>query len=316
MTIRRISLLSIGLALVLGLGMSAAKAQFPEKPITLILPLGAGGSHDRNARVFTSTLPEYLGNAVIVKLMPGASGQTGTAAAVNATPDGYTLLFTHNYFDQLQQHVMKLPYDTNKDLVTVAQLNSNDASLIVKSDSPFKTLQELVSYAKENPGKLKFSHSGIWGAVFVPAIRLFKEAGIEVTMVPYKGGGPAMRGFLAGEVDFTMQFPSTILAQGDTIRILASGAPGLFEGVPTFGDAGYSDDLGSMRRVIMAPRGIPADRLAIIQDALVAMQEDKTYKRLIKAIGENLNFINGPEYEKLRPEQNKTFGELVKTLAQ
>jgi tripartite-type tricarboxylate transporter receptor subunit TctC len=316
MSIRKFSLLFMGLALVLGLGTGGARAEFPEKPITLILPLGAGGSHDRNARVFTSTLPEYLGNAVIVKLMPGASGQTGTAAAVNATPDGYTLLFTHNYFDQLQQHVMKLPYDTNKDLVTVAQLNSNDASLIVRSDSPFKTLQDLVGYAKENPGKLKFGHSGIWGAVFVPAIRLFKEAGIEVTMVPYKGGGPAMRGFLAGEVDFTMQFPSTILAQGDTLRILASGAPGLFEGVPTFGDAGYSDDLGSMRRVIMAPRGIPADRLAKIQDALAAMQEDKTYKRLIKAIGENLNFINGPEYEKLRPGQNKTFGELVKTLAQ
>jgi tripartite-type tricarboxylate transporter receptor subunit TctC len=303
------------LALVLGIGVDGAKAQFPEKPITLILPLGAGGSHDRNARVFTSTLPEYLGNAVIVKLMPGASGQTGTAAAATANPDGYTLLFTHNYFDQLQQHVMKLPYDTNKDLVTVAQLNSNDASLIVRADSQFKTLKDLVDHAKANPGKLKFGHSGVWGAVFVPAVRLFKEAGIEVTMVPYKGGGPAMRGFLAGEVDFTMQFPSTILGQGDKVRVLASGAPGLFEGVPSFGESGYSDDLGSMRRIIMAPSGIPADRLAKIQDALVAMQEDKTYKRLIKAIGENLNFINGPDYEKLRPKQKETYAELVKSLA-
>ncbi|NIL96232.1 MAG: tripartite tricarboxylate transporter substrate binding protein, partial [Planctomycetales bacterium] len=88
MTVRKISLLFMGLALVLGLGVEGARAQFPEKPITLILPLGAGGSHDRNARVFTSTLPDYLGNAMIVKLMPGASGQTGTAAAVNAKPDG------------------------------------------------------------------------------------------------------------------------------------------------------------------------------------------------------------------------------------
>ena len=84
MIIRKISLLFIGLALVLGLGAGAAMAQFPEKPITLIVPLGAGGSHDRNARVFTSVIPQYLGNAVIVKLMPGASGQTGTAAAANA----------------------------------------------------------------------------------------------------------------------------------------------------------------------------------------------------------------------------------------
>ena len=92
-----------------------AKADYPEKPITLILPMGAGGSHDRNARVFTSVIPEFLGNAVIVKLMPGASGQVGTAAAARAKPDGYTLLFTHNYYDQLQKHVKKLPYNTDKD---------------------------------------------------------------------------------------------------------------------------------------------------------------------------------------------------------
>ena len=77
MTFRKISLALLGAALVLGLGVGGAKAEFPDKPITLILPLGAGGSHDRNARVFTSTIPTYLGNAIIVKLMPGASGQTG-----------------------------------------------------------------------------------------------------------------------------------------------------------------------------------------------------------------------------------------------
>ena len=96
MTIRKISLMFLGAALVLGLGAGSVKAEFPDKPITLILPLGAGGSHDRNARVVTSTLPTYLGNAMIVKLMPVASGQTGTAAPARPKPDGYTLLFTHN----------------------------------------------------------------------------------------------------------------------------------------------------------------------------------------------------------------------------
>lgn len=316
MTFRKIPLLLMAAIMALGLGAGGAFAEFPEKPITLILPLGAGGSHDRNARVFTSIIPQYLGNAVIVKLMPGASGQTGTAAAANAKPDGYTLLFTHNYFDELQQHVTKLPYDTNKDFVTVAQLNSNDASLIVRADSPFKTLKDLVDYAKANPGKLKFAHSGVWGAVHVPAVQLFKEAGIKVTMVPYKGGGPSMRGFLAGEADFTMQFPSTILAQGDKVRVLASGgSERKFEGVPTFGELGYSADLGAMARIIMAPRGVPEDRLKKIQDALMKMQDDKTYKSLIKAIGEYTNFINGPEYEKMRPKQSETYKGLVQSLA-
>ena len=316
MIIRKILLLFIGLALALGFGAGAAMAEFPEKPITLIVPLGAGGSHDRNARVFTSVIPEYLGNAVIVKLMPGASGQTGTAAAANAKADGYTLLFTHNYYDQLQQHVKKLPYDTTKDFVTVAQLNSNDASLIVRADSPFKTLKDLVDFAKANPGKLKFAHSGVWGAVHVPAMQFFKEVDIKVTMVPYKGGGPSMRGFLAGETDFTMQFPSTILAQGDTVRVLASGgAKSHFEGVPSFGDLGYSADIGRMTRIILAPRGIPADRLKKLQDALMKVNDDKTYQGLIKRIGENRAFVNGPEYEMIRPKQSATYKELVKSLA-
>ena len=84
MTFRKISLMFLGAALVLGLGVGSVKAEYPDKPITLILPLGAGGSHDRNARVFTSVIPSYLGNALIVKLMPGASGQVGTAAAAKA----------------------------------------------------------------------------------------------------------------------------------------------------------------------------------------------------------------------------------------
>ena len=87
MTFRKISLMFLGAALVLGLGAGSVKAEYPEKPITLILPLGAGGSHDRNARVFTSVIPSYLGNAMIVKLMPGASGQVGTAAAAKAATE-------------------------------------------------------------------------------------------------------------------------------------------------------------------------------------------------------------------------------------
>jgi len=318
MMFRKISLMFLGAALVLGLGVGGAKAEFPEKPITLILPLGAGGSHDRNARVFTSVIPSYLGNAMIVKLMPGASGQVGTAAAARAKPDGYTLLFTHNYYDQLQQHVKKLPYNTTKDFVTVAQLNSGNFSVIVKTTGAFKKWGDLVSYAKANPGKLKFAHSGNWGATHTPALQLFKESGIggKITMVPYKGGGPSMRGFLAGEADFTMQFKSTILGQKKNVRVLISaGSKTSFPGAPTFKDLGYSEGLGLMRRIVMAPRGIPADRLATLRKAMKDIQGFKTYKRLIKAIGEITDFIPGEEYEKMRPKQSVAYKALVKSLA-
>lgn len=315
-------LLTLVVGSVLALGMIGAQdvraAGYPEKPITMIIPLGAGGSHDRNARVFTSVVPDILGQPIIIKLMPGASGQTGTAAAASAKPDGYTLLFSHNYFDQLQKHVKKLPYDTNKAFVSVGSINSGEFSVIVRADSPFKKWQELVDFAKANPGKLKFAHSGNWGATHAPALQLFTEAGIadKVVMVPYKGGGPSLRGFLAGEADFTFQFISTILAQGDKVRVLISaGSETAFPGAPTFKELGYSADIGKMYRIIFAPRGIPADRLAKLQDTLVELQKHKTYQRLIEAIGEKMEYINGPDYEKLRPEQSVAYAKMIKSLA-
>ena len=315
------NLLKIIFSAVLVFGLLAAnnaRAEYPEKPITLILPLGAGGSHDRNARVFTSVIPQYLGNAMIVKLMPGASGQTGTAAAAKAKPDGYTLLFTHNYYDQLQQHVKKLPYNTTEDFITVGKLNSGNFSAIVLADSPFNSWKELVAYANENPGKLKFAHSGDWGATHAPGLQLFAEAGIvdKIVLVPYKGGGPSMRGFLAGEADFTLQFKSTILAQGDNVRVLISaGTQTSFEGAPTFADLGYTADIGLMHRVVMAPRGTPDDIIEKLRSALKALQDDKTYKKLIKAIGETRDYVDGPEYEAQRPLQSEAYKAMVKELA-
>ena len=318
MKIMSISRFLVAVLLVGGLiSTDAARAEYPEKPITLIIPVGAGGSHDRNARVFTSVIPEFLGNAVIVKLMPGASGQVGTAAAAKAKPDGYTLLFTHNYFDQLQKHVKKLPYDTDRDFITVGKLNSGNFSFIVMADSPFKTWGQLVDHAKKNPGNLKFAHSGLWGAGHAPALQLFNEAGIadKIKMVSYKGGGPSLRGFLAREVDFTAQFKSTIIAQGDKVRVLVSaGTKTAFKGAPTFKELGYTADIGLMHRVIMAPRKTPADRIAILQDSLKKLQKHKTYKKLIKAIGETTDYVDGPEYEKQRPLQSKAYKAMIQGL--
>jgi len=319
MRIAHLSKLALGALLAVGVLASApVRAEYPEKPITLILPLGAGGSHDRNARVFTSVIPQYLGNAIIVKLMPGASGQTGTAAAAKAKPDGYTLLFTHNYFDQLQQNVKKLPYNTLDAFVTVGKLNSGSFSVIVKSDSPFKKWQDIVDYANANPGKLKFAHSGDWGATHVPGLQLFTEAGIadKIVMVPYKGGGPSMRGFLAGEADFTLQFKSTILAQGDKVRVLISaGEQTAFPGAPTFKELGYSANIGSMDRIIQAPKGTPDAVLNKLRTALKELQNDKTYKTLIKQIGETTDFVDGPDYDAIRPARVEAYKKMVQSLA-
>ena len=298
-------------------GAAASADDYPSKPITMIIPLGAGGSHDLNARVMTSVLPTYLGQPVIVQLMPGGSGRIGTEAAAKAKPDGYTLLFTHNFIDELQQHVTKLPYNPNKDFVPVARTNTAPPSLSVRADSKFKTLKDMIDFAKANPGKVKFGHSGNWGAAMVPGAALLQAAKVKMTLVPYKGGGPAMRAVLSGDVDFTVAFPSVITSQGDKVRTLVTLADKrVFKDVPTSGELGYPDvaDIATMQRVVLAPAGIPAERLAKLREAFAKLAKDKTYVTLLKKIGENDEFMNGADYETLRIKQDKAYDTLVKEL--
>ena len=237
---RRILALAIAAGAALPAGAALAD-DYPAKPITMIIPLGAGGSHDLNARVMTSVLPSYLGQPVVVELMPGGSGRIGTAAAAKAKPDGYTLLFTHNFIDELQQHVSKLPYDPNKDFV-VGRAHQHRAAIAGRCAPTVtsKRSRKCSTTRKANPGKVKFGHSGNWGAAMVPGAVLLQAAGVKMSLVPYKGGGPAMRGVLSGDVDFTVAFPSVITSQGDKVRTLVDARrQAIFPDVPTTGEIGY-----------------------------------------------------------------------------
>lgn len=310
----------IAAAVATGTALSAGAAiaeDYPTKPITMIIPLGAGGSHDLNARVMTSMLPTYLGQPVVVELMPGASGRNGTAAAAKAKADGYTLLFTHNFIDELQQHVGKVPYDPNKDFVVIARTNTAPPSLTVRADSRFKTMKDMLDEAKANPGKVKFGHSGNWGASMVPGAALLQAAGVKMSLVPYQGGGPAMRGVMAGDVDFTIAFPSVISSQGDKVRTLVTLADKRsFPDVPTTGDLGYADvaDIATMQRVVLAPAATPPERLAKLREAFAKLAKDKTYMTLLDKLGENNEYMDAAGYTKIREIQDKAYAKLVKDL--
>jgi tripartite-type tricarboxylate transporter receptor subunit TctC len=301
------------------LGIGPSSAAYPDKPITLIIPLGAGGSHDLNARVFTSVIPTYLGQPMVIKLMPGAGGQIGTAAAVKAKPDGYTLIFTHNFIDQLQPVVEKLPYDTTKALITVWRLNYGTPIFYGKPDRPYKTLQELIAWAKKNPGKLKFGSTGKWGAGETPGALVFSRNGLDVNYIPYKGGGPALQAALKGDVDVTVGFPAQSLPYLKTgkLRFYAVGAEHRLKEAPdcpTLKELGYPVESLLMSRIIMAPRKTPPDRIKTLRDAFRKLYKDKTFTRLIGRLGENLEFMDGPDYEKVRAKQKEEYTELVKKI--
>lgn len=306
-----------GIALAASLG--AAQAEYPEKPITLVIPFGAGGSHDLNSRVVTSIIPTYLNQAMIVRLTPGAGGQKGSQEVANAEADGYTLLFSHNYLDMLKQHVDNLPYDPKTDFIPIARVNYAPIAVIVNSDSPFQTFEDMIDASKAAPGSVSMAHSGNWGALFVPAAQMMKSRDVQLNLVPYQGGGPAMQAMLAGDADVTMGFPSVIgpLLDAGKIRVLATSGPErIYDDVPTFTEAGVEGDVGFMHRVVLAPAGTPDDVVKKLEAAFTALQEDKTYNRLMGRLGENVDLMLGEEYEALRVQQDKDYKVLVDAITQ
>ncbi|SDX29783.1 Bug family tripartite tricarboxylate transporter substrate binding protein [Roseicitreum antarcticum] len=307
-----------GMVTALGLAAAPVSAQtFPERPITMVIPLGAGGSHDLNARVITSVLPQILGQPVVVQLMPGAGGQTGTAAAAAAPADGYTLLFTHNFIDELQQFVTTLPYTPNEDFVAVSRTNTAQPVLVVRNDSPFQTFEELVEHGRENPGDMRFGHSGNWGAFMVPGLALMQEAGVDVTLIPYQGGGPVIQALLAGDVDFTFAFPSVLSGQ-DLRALLVVGEDAILDGIPTTTELGYDlvSEIGVMHRVVLAPAGTPDDRLEVLRNAFAQLNEDPTYLQLLQRLDENSAMMDGAEYNNIRLEQAESYRALVESFTQ
>ena len=307
-----------GILFVSGLHGLACHAQYPEKPITLVTPFAAGGSSDLNARVFTRFLSEYLGQPVLIKLVPGQAGQKGTLEAVQAPADGYTLLFTDNYRDQLHRHTFRNDaYDTNRDLVPVARANYGQIAIIVRSDSPYETWQQLEADARARPGEVTYSHSGLWVALFVPALQIMKELDLRFRFVPFRGGGPAKAALLAGDVDVSMAFPATVAADVESgrIRLLATaGAERMAPDVPTFVEIGLPPTTGFIHRVIMAPVGTPEDRLAILREAFARMQDEPVYLQMMAQLGENTEYLDGDDYEAVRQQQARDYAELVRSL--
>ena len=309
--------LLIAAGVAIGLSTGIALAEFPEKPITMVIPLGAGGSHDLNARVITSTIPQYLDQAMIVRLTPGAGGQKGTQEVANSEPDGYTLLFSSNYIDMLQQYVEALPYDPMEDFVPVARINYAPIAVVVAGDSPYNTIEDLIAAAKADPGGIRMAHSGNWGALFVPAVQIMQSLDVEFNLVPYQGGGPAMQALLSGDADVTMGFPSTLAAQVDSgkVKVLATATPErIYDDVPTFAEIGVEGDVGLMHRVVLAPAGTPDDVIATLTEAFESLGEDKTFTGMMGRLGETIDIIDGAAYQEMREEQNEEYKVLVDQL--
>lgn len=322
MTTRLSKIAAAGLALLFAASGSLIAASYPDRPITLVIPLSPGGSHDLHARGITPELGKILGQPVIVKFLPGGAGMKGTGFAAEAKPDGYTILFTHNYFDQMVPQTQKVPFDVLKSFHTLARINYSQPMFMTHPGAPFKDLKGVVAYAKANPGRTTFGHSGVWSVMHTPMLQFVQAANIRVNFIPHKGGGPVLRALLASQDDVGGVFATQSrphFKAGKLIPLAVVGEKRL-EGDPDFGqvpsmtELGYPTVTSTMDRIFMAPAGIPPDRLQKLRSAFDELVKQQAVKDYIANLGDEIKYLNGSDYDALRPAKYKTFTVLIRTM--
>ena len=248
-------------ALLLPLSLYA-QANYPEKPVRIVVPYAPGGTTDYAARQIAQKLTEQTKQSFFVENKTGASGTIGTDLVAKAAPDGYTLLTNDTTYAMLPSLFAKLPWDHANGLVPVTTIAQTPVVLVVGAGSPFKTLQDLVAYAQKNPAKLNFGSGGAGSSTHLSAELFKKEGKLFITHIPYKGAGDAMLGVMSGQVDLLITASPTAIAQlkGGKIRALAiTGDKRLasLPEVPTFKEAGLRGYTVTNWFGLAAPRGTP-----------------------------------------------------------
>ena len=247
-------------------GFSAAAQGYPTRPVRIVVAFPAGGGNDIIARFFSARLTPRLGQQGVIDNRGGASGIIGTEIVARAAPDGYTLLFT-SLTHSMNEAITKLPYDTLKSFTPVAMLGRGTNVLVVNPALPVRTVQEFIALAKAKPKQLNYGSTGVAGMHHFGGEMFKRAAGIDITHVPFKGGGPAQIAVMAGEVD--MMFSTLPLAlphiRTGRLRPLAVGStkrsPILPE-LPTLNESGAPGYEFTVFWGIVAPAGTPA---AIVQ---------------------------------------------------
>jgi tripartite-type tricarboxylate transporter receptor subunit TctC len=269
-------------------GGPAAAQTYPDRPIRLIVPSAPGGPTDLPARLLSQFLPK-LGQPAVVENRAGAGGAIGARLVAAAPADGYTLLVGNTSVFAVWPSVSpSAGYDPAKNFAPIAKLTESYQILVVPASSPFRTVRELVDFAKKNPGKLNVAHTGVGGLPHLTVELLKVRAGIDVVGVPYKSGGESLTAVLAGQVDATIEGITILLPhiRDGKLRALAVTSrerTPLAPDLPTMIEAGVPDYEVTTFNGIVAPAGTPAEIVAKFNAAInEGMQASDIQERLTK----------------------------------
>jgi tripartite-type tricarboxylate transporter receptor subunit TctC len=278
-------------AVALAIAPNAGAAEFPARPIRIVVPYVAGGPTDVFARIVADFLGHDLKQTTIVENRGGAQGAIAAEMVAHAEPDGYTLFVSAGSVIVLNPMLYKkLSYDPAKDFRVLAVMTEVPVVMEVHPSVPAKTIAEFVAYAKQNPGKLNFGSPGTGGVVHL-AGEMFKQmAGIEMTHVPYKGSAPALTDLLAGNIQVMFESVSTSLPpiRSGLIRPLGVSSAQRFHDlpdVPTIAESGYPDYRVSVWFGVAAPAKLPEEVAQTLSNSLNRAMNDETFRASLEKIG-------------------------------
>lgn len=297
---------------------AAVAADFPERPIRLVVPWSVGGSTDVLGRIVAEQMAKQSGQSIVVENRPGATGTIGTNSVVRAKGDGYTtLLGTNSTFGIAPYLYDDLPYNHVEDLQAVGFIASNQQILVVHPNVPVNSLDEFIDYARKNPGKLNFASSGKGGSSHLAMELLMSMAGVELTHVPYKGGAPALQSVLSNETDTAFVDVTTVvpLIEGKNVRALGSSgtqrAPGL-PNVPTIDEAGLSGFASQTSFGLFVPKGTPVAVVGQLNELINSSIQDAETAAKLRNLGYEMNPGTPEDFSSYVNQESEKWGRLIR----
>ena len=284
------SILPAVLAALLAMSGAATAQNYPDRPITMIIPFAAGGPTDVLGRVVAQRLSEVLGQQVVVENVGGAGGTIGVGRVSKADPDGYQFVMGGiDTFAMSKALYKKLPYDPVADFTPVALVAEQPIVLLVRKDLPVGDLKEFIAYGKANPGKMQYGSAGVGSASHLGCAQLNAAAGIDAVHVPYRGSAPAVQDAIAGRIDYICGLGAAAVPQieGQTLKPLASLTPQrsqLLPQIATASEQGLAYD-APFWSAFFVPKGTPQNVIDKLQKATVAMIETPGLDEKLKKVG-------------------------------
>lgn len=308
------------LLLAAALGLQAAAPAiadpYPSKPVEMIVPWPAGGGTDVIARVYAEAARAHFAQPILIVNRPGAIGSIGFSEAAAAKADGYKVVMATP--ELLIAPYLGIGRASYESFIPIARINADPASITVRADAPWKTVDEFLTHARANAGKVTLSTSGNGAIPDIAAAALEDKTGIKFTRVPYQGEAPAIQAILAGQVDATVVAPGAMSShiKADKLRVLAvTSAQRIaeFPGAPTLKERGVDLAIGTWRG-LMVPKGTPPEVVAQWRELTRKVSADPKYQETLKKQNVNLIYEDGEQFAAVMRENDALFKRLVPLL--